>query len=132
VQVVIAEHDKQRQGSAARGAEPGNGRARQFSVVSRRFELGTLVRVAGEIDLATAPELDRELRRAQRTAGVVVLDLTAVSFMDCSGLHVILDARRRAFGRGGQLNLAGVGRQPRRLFELTGELELTQPASFFQ
>jgi anti-anti-sigma factor len=59
------------------------------------------VRAAGELDIATAPELERTLREAQPRADLVVLDLRELSFTDSSGLHAIVDAStaRGADGR---------------------------------
>jgi anti-sigma B factor antagonist len=94
-----------------------------FSVVSRRLEHGVLVAVAGEVDIATAPVLERDLRQAQQTAGVVVLDLAEVSFMDCSGLGAILSANRHAREHHGRLVVVGAARQTRRLVELTGAVD---------
>jgi anti-anti-sigma factor len=98
-----------------------------FSVVSCPLDHRMLVSIAGEIDISTTPLLERDLRQAQRTADAVILDLAQVSFMDCSGLRVILQANRRAHERGGRLIVTGARRQTRRLFELTdvlGELTL--------
>lgn len=50
------------------------------------------VYVAGELDLANTPELTRALRDAQLYARMVVLDLRKVTFIESSGVHVILDA----------------------------------------
>ena len=50
-----------------------------------------LVRLAGEIDLANAPEIGREIVRQTGRAGAVVIDLTAVSFLDSAGVR-LLDA----------------------------------------
>lgn len=52
-----------------------------------------LVSVSGELDLATSPRLLVALQEAQHGSGSVILDLRGVSFMDCSGLHAILDAK---------------------------------------
>jgi anti-sigma B factor antagonist len=50
-----------------------------------------VLRPVGELDIATAPAVDRELERL-RAAGYteLVLDLRAVPFMDSSGLRVVL------------------------------------------
>ncbi|MGH2716635.1 MAG: STAS domain-containing protein [Thermoleophilaceae bacterium] len=54
-----------------------------------------VVVVTGEIDMATAPMLERELSAAIETAaGAVVLDLVDVSFFDSSGLRVAIVAHR--------------------------------------
>jgi anti-sigma B factor antagonist len=78
------------------------------------------VRVAGELDLASAPRLRQTLRVAQLYARVVVLDLRELTFMDSSGVHVILDADaddRRASGR---LILVRAPTLVDRVFTLTG------------
>jgi anti-anti-sigma factor len=54
------------------------------------------VRVAGELDIDTAPQLEQTLRKADVRARLIVIDLREVTFMDCSGLHVILGASMRA------------------------------------
>lgn len=54
------------------------------------------VHVAGELDLVTSPQLERTLRAAQLHARMIVLDTRDVSFIDCSGVHVILDANAGA------------------------------------
>jgi anti-anti-sigma factor len=53
------------------------------------------VHVAGELDLASASELEQALREAQRHARLVVLDLGELVFLESSGIHVILDAAGR-------------------------------------
>ncbi len=50
-----------------------------------------LVRLAGEIDLANAPEIGREIVRRTGDSGAVLIDLTAVSFLDSAGVR-LLDA----------------------------------------
>lgn len=83
-----------------------------------------LVRCWGEIDLATADEMERALREAfDDTAGSVVLDLGPVTFMDCSGLRVLLSADRQARTGGRRLVLTGTGPRVRRLLRYTGTEE---------
>ena len=63
---------------------------------------GVHVELAGELDLATAPKLEEELRRVEeRGAGLILLDLQKLAFMDSSGLRSVLaaDARAREAGR---------------------------------
>ncbi|MFE9924975.1 STAS domain-containing protein [Streptomyces sp. NPDC005774] len=66
----------------------------------------TVVAPRGELDLLTAPALSQRLDVL--TAGAfpdLVLDLRAVSFIDCSGLRALCRARRRALSCGGRLRL---------------------------
>jgi anti-anti-sigma factor len=52
------------------------------------------VHVAGELDIATTPQLARALRALR--ARLVVLDLRELAFMDSCGVHAIVDASIRA------------------------------------
>lgn len=54
----------------------------------------------GELDLATAPELERALTERIRKGTAVVLDLRELAFMDSSGVRVLVTARRLAEGDG--------------------------------
>ena len=52
--------------------------------------------VAGELRAAAGPELARIIRRAERDARLVVLDLRRLTFIDPCGAHVIVAAAIRA------------------------------------
>jgi anti-anti-sigma factor len=54
------------------------------------------IHLVGEVDLATSPQLEQTLREAQRDARLVVLDLRELTFIDCGGVRVILDAANDA------------------------------------
>ncbi len=58
--------------------------------------------LSGELDLATAPKLEDELKHVEQSEpALIVLDLRPLSFMDSSGLRALLaaDARAREAGR---------------------------------
>jgi anti-sigma B factor antagonist len=78
--------------------------------------------VAGELDMATAPRIEQALRQAERHARLVVLDLRGLTFMDCSGIHVIVDASLRARSGGHRLVLVRGPSQVDRVFALAGVL----------
>ena len=62
-----------------------------FEVVSVSHEDEVIVALRGEIDLATAPLLERELgSRSVREARAVLVDLEHVAFMDLTGLRPLL------------------------------------------
>ncbi|MHC3472709.1 STAS domain-containing protein [Streptomyces sp. 7R007] len=66
----------------------------------------TVVALHGEIDLLAAPSLAARLDELTAAAACdVVLDLRAVSFIDCSGLGVLCRARNRVLARRGRLRL---------------------------
>jgi anti-sigma B factor antagonist len=48
-----------------------------------------LVRLVGEIDLANAPAIGREIVAQTGAAGAVLIDLTAVSFLDSAGVRLL-------------------------------------------
>lgn len=78
------------------------------------------VRLTGELDMATAPRLDRLLREPGLHARVIVLDLRDLGFVDSSGVHAIVDASIRS-RRAGRRILLLRGRQGvDRVFTLTG------------
>jgi stage II sporulation protein AA (anti-sigma F factor antagonist) len=63
------------------------------------------VHVAGELDLATSPKLRQTLHDAQLSASLVVLDLREITFIESTGVHVILDAAARIRRGAGRLIL---------------------------
>jgi anti-sigma B factor antagonist len=77
------------------------------------------VRVTGELDLATAPVLAQALSQAEERAQRVVLDLRELTFMDSSGVHVIVEASLRANASGRGLVLVRGPARVDHVFELT-------------
>ena len=74
--------------------------------------------VTGEIDAATVPGLRRALKEATPDqSGRVVVDLSGVTFMDCSGLGPLLEAETRL---GSRLSLRGVPPRVTALLRLAG------------
>jgi anti-anti-sigma factor len=78
------------------------------------------VRVAGELDLACSFTLEQALREAQLCARVVVLDLRELTFIESSGIHVILDAASDMRRGDGRLILVRGPAQVDRALMLTG------------
>jgi len=64
----------------------------RFEVTTETAAGALRVRAAGEIDLATAPLLAAAIDEASADGGPVLLDLSAVTFIDSTGLGVILHA----------------------------------------
>jgi anti-sigma B factor antagonist len=94
------------------------------------------VLLAGELDLATSPEVRLTLEDAQLHARVVVLDLRKLTFIDATGVHVILDAACSAQREGGRVMLVRGPGQVDRMLTLTAasdevlivDLDPTEPA----
>jgi len=56
-----------------------------------------LVGLRGELDVSTAPKVEHALRQLEENgASVIVIDLRGLTFLDSSGLRLILEADGRA------------------------------------
>jgi anti-anti-sigma factor len=78
-----------------------------------------IVDVRGELDLATAPVVWDEITNVVPASRSLVIDLSAVTFIDSSGLGVLLRAQE-LLRPAGALLIRGPQPQARRLFELAG------------
>ena len=78
-----------------------------------------VVVVAGEVDLATAPRLKDVLVRAIEQAKTVIVDLSAATYMDSTGLGVLIGSLKHARELGGDVKLAGLLPRVRRVFSIT-------------
>jgi anti-anti-sigma factor len=89
-----------------------------------RFSLDTsltgrkaVIALAGELDLAGAATLEREL--ADLEASAVVIDLRGLGFMDSSGLRALAVAAQRAQAAGRRFALVPGAAQVMRVFDVT-------------
>ena len=88
----------------------------------------TVLRLQGEFDLKSADLVGNELRKAEESPEVVV-DLRDVTFLDSSGLAVLVHFDARMRSRNGALAFLVGGGQVRHLFEMTGLVEELTVAS---
>ncbi len=97
-------------------------RAKSLRIHSERVADDTVVvSPRGEIDAYTAPQLRHELARASADGPVrrLVVDLSGVTFIDSSGLGVLIGALRRQRERDGSLAVVLPPSPIRRIFEIT-------------
>jgi anti-sigma B factor antagonist len=92
----------------------------QLEIARRTEPYGVRLIVRGEIDIASVPTLDQELRNAEGPVRRIVLDLAGLAFIDSAGIHMLMGAQRRAEINGHEFVLAHVPAHARRLFSLTG------------
>jgi anti-sigma B factor antagonist len=92
----------------------------QLAVQVTREPGYTIVTVAGELDIATAPELRECLVPLLAECRTLVIDLDRVSFCDATGLGVLAGAANRARANRARLHLVCSRPNIRRLFDLTG------------
>ncbi len=81
----------------------------------------TVVRVRGEIDLATVPKLRECLTSL---AGDVIVDLGDVSFVDSQAIGLLLAEHHRREKVGGCLSVRGASATALRVLEVTGAAQL--------
>jgi anti-anti-sigma factor len=98
----------------------GHGEAAWFRVDVEPEPRGVRVRPLGEIDMATVGRVRRTIDDCV-AAGCerVVLDLRGVTFMDCTGVHLVRDADAAARADGWALLVIEGPRPVQRVFELT-------------
>lgn len=64
------------------------------------IEQSSSIRLSGELDMSSAPELDRVLEAAVEHGGAVLVDLSELTFMDSTGINAFLKAALSLSGRG--------------------------------
>jgi anti-anti-sigma factor len=97
----------------------------QFSVRSDRDGVVHMISLSGELDLATAPAVERELERVEATdAGSIVLDLSDLTFMDSTGARLIIQAHQRSRADANRLALLRGPAAVQRVLELSGVSDL--------
>ncbi len=82
----------------------------------------SIVRVSGEVDVQTAPTLADELTAvaSATNAPKVVVDLSAVEFLDSTGLGVLVNARKEIAAADGRLAIVSTSARITKLFTITG------------
>ncbi|NLC56455.1 MAG: STAS domain-containing protein [Armatimonadetes bacterium] len=77
------------------------------------------VTLSGEVDLATAPDFERAVNSlfSQGTASLAV-DLSGVSYLDSTGVSVLMRAVKQCRDRGGDLSIVGVSDRALRVMKL--------------
>jgi anti-sigma B factor antagonist len=113
--------------SAARwvgGSEAGEGHklSPELEVKQDTLDARThVIALRGELDVATVPALAEALRAAiARGRTALVIDLLELTFLDSTGLMVLLNGLRRVMRSDGRLVLACTNPTVLRLFEITG------------
>ncbi|GIF69543.1 anti-sigma factor antagonist [Asanoa ishikariensis] len=84
-----------------------------------------VVSVGGELDMATAPQLQDQITDLlDRGLSRLVFDLTDVSFCDSTGLSVFVRAKNSTDDVNGVVRLAAPQRGVRRILEVSGLVEV--------
>ena len=81
--------------------------------------------LSGEVDLAAARALLHDLQQAiECSLANVVVDCTDVTFIDSTGMYVLLQARRALERDGRQMHIVNAGDRQRRAFEVIGQSDV--------
>jgi anti-anti-sigma factor len=101
--------------------------------MSNRFEceigkadngIDCVLTVRGDIDLASAPDFETSLRTAlDQSPNSITIDLAGLTFIDSSGLRVLVSLSKEAQSRGATLGLRNVPRHAQRVLDITGLTE---------
>jgi len=82
------------------------------------------ITLTGEMDLSTCPTLEQDFLVMPLDDKRIRVDLSGVSFMDSTGLNLLLRLRTRLISEGGHLVLSRLPDQVTRLLQMTGAYEL--------
>ena len=92
-----------------------------FSAKVVGFDGDSVVFLAGELDMATAPELTGVLGKIiEDGPQEVVLDFSGLSFIDSSGIAALVDSQQRLSEQSRRLSIHGAQPGAVRVFEIAG------------
>jgi anti-sigma B factor antagonist len=92
-----------------------------ISIDVKEKESVLAVKVNGEIDAYTAPQLREKLFPLSEKEGVkMVVDLSEVNYMDSTGLGVFVGVFKNVRAHNGEFKIVGLSDRLQRLFEITG------------
>lgn len=100
-----------------------------LEVVTVREAVRTRVRLRGELDLATAPAVSACLRELRERGVDVLLDLDELTFIDASGIRLMLTASSDASRDGWGFSVTSGSAPVQRLFgllELDGHIRIDE------
>ncbi|MGH3344824.1 MAG: STAS domain-containing protein [Carbonactinosporaceae bacterium] len=84
-----------------------------------------VVTLAGEVDIATSPRLRQRLDLlGDAGSRHLVLDFSAVTLCDSTGLGVVVSLLKRVIGEGGSLKLAGLRPNIAKVFDVAGMTDM--------
>jgi anti-anti-sigma factor len=94
--------------------------AHEFSMEEQRRDGTVVLRLRGDLDLASADGLAERLRALCTAGEPALLDLDELAFMDSSGLRVVLQASEMSRAAGWRFAMTAGSPAVRRLFSSAG------------
>lgn len=90
----------------------------------RRGDVHT-IKLAGELDLANAAQVEQQLKRAEATdAATIMLDLSGLSFIDSTGIGLLICAQGRSRADSNRLTMLRGPAAVQRVFDICGVNEM--------
>jgi anti-anti-sigma factor len=102
---------------------------KDLTVITQQYADRTVITTAGEIDLTTCPALRRATLVTPLGGRTLQMDLSGVTFMDSSGLNLMLQLRERLIAEGGQIVVTGLQPRVEYVLRLTETYELLTTAA---
>jgi stage II sporulation protein AA (anti-sigma F factor antagonist) len=88
---------------------------------SRREGAAHVIGLEGELDLAAAETVERELARVEASdAATITIDLSQLTFMDSTGVRILLKAESRSRALASRLTLVRAPAGIQRVFAMCG------------
>jgi anti-anti-sigma factor len=94
-----------------------------FTITSVSLDGEALLKLTGELDANTVPQLQDMLDAAAASGGTVILDLTQLRFIDASGIRTLVLASQESRRDGFDLQLTGSTPAVMRALEIVGVLD---------
>jgi anti-sigma B factor antagonist len=92
-----------------------------LDIATRSYGSTVIVTLTGEFDVAVADELSHVIHRAlEQRPKILILDLSAVTFVDCAGVRSVLAAQRHVEAHSAQLSIIPPPEHVHRVFVLAG------------
>lgn len=93
----------------------------EITLASREQDGYSITEVTGEVDVYTAPQLDEALSAVVEGGhNKLIVDLSAVDFLDSTGLGVLVKALKRVRENGGSLAVVTTTDRITKVFRITG------------
>jgi len=90
-----------------------------MEISTRTDQACTIVDLVGEVDIHGTPRLKETLASLTKGQVKLLVNFSGVTYIDSSGLGVLVGALKEAAKEGGRLVLSGLTRDVRTVFDLT-------------
>jgi anti-anti-sigma factor len=115
-----SEHPNSNSSSARRDADLSSRVGAKLAVQQHLAGERQTILIAGELDMASAPELEALVSRLASRPGEIVLDVKGITFMDSTGVRLILRTVELCQENGCRFEVRSLTPQIRRLLDVAG------------